>query len=362
MGHSGGAYEASKNRLERKFGGSCRRLAIYIEQLEGFRSIQFGNAKDVEEFSDLLDVTIVNLRESRQYHELGTGLLYVKLQRNLPEMMLANYHRWIFENNHLESVETLRDWIVQEAEFQTIATETIKGITANQKKKKHNNGTFLSDPKVYNFRQCKICNGKHGVWKCEVFQRMDINSKWSAVKKEKLCFCCLGGNHYSKDCKRRRKCGIKNCDKDHHKMLHFQKKDDSTKDGGDGGNGQDGPQSNQIQKSDGEQTLSTVSKNDSQVALRTVLVILSNGKNKLVVNALLDDGSTKSYVNSDVAFQLQTHGLVQRIQVGVLNGKIETLDVMPVELMVESLDGKMKRYISVYSETSDSWNESYQLE
>ena len=73
-------------------------------------------------------------------------------------------------------------------------------------------------------------------------------------------------------------------------MLHFQKKDDSAKDGGGGANGQDGPQSNQIQKSDGEQTLSTVSKSDSQVALRTVPVVLSDGKNKLVVNALLDDG------------------------------------------------------------------------
>ena len=61
LGHSAGAYEASKNRLERKFGGSRRRLAIYIEQLEGFGSIQYGNAKDVEEFSDLLDVAIINL-------------------------------------------------------------------------------------------------------------------------------------------------------------------------------------------------------------------------------------------------------------------------------------------------------------
>ena len=54
-------------------------------------------------------------------------------------------------------------------------------------------------------------------------------------------------------------------------------------------------------------------------------------------------------MNSDAAFQLQTHGSVQRIQVGVLNGKIETLDVMPVELMVESLDGKMKENISVFT-------------
>ena len=78
--------------------------------------------------------------------------------------------------------------------------------------------------------------------------------------------------------------------------------------------------------------MSTVSNNDSQVALRTIPVILSNGKDKLVVNALLDDGSTKSYVNSDVAFQLGTDGTVQKIQIGVLNGKLETLDVMPVEL------------------------------
>ena len=68
-----------------------------------------------------------------------------------------------------------------------------------------------------------------------------------------------------------------------------------------------------------------------------------------MVNALLDDGSTKSYVNSGVAFQLDTHGAVQKIQVGVLNGKMGTLDVMPVELMVESLDGKVKQEISAFT-------------
>ena len=57
---------------------------------------------------------------------------------------------------------------------------------------------------------------------------------------------------------------------------------------------------------------------------------MSNAKNKLVVKALLDDGSTKSYVDSDVDFQLGTHSTVQEIQIGVLNGKLEALDVVPV--------------------------------
>ena len=129
---------------------------------------------------------------------------------------------------------------------------------------------------------------------------MDINNKWNAVKKEKLCFCCLGDDYYSKDSKRRRKCGVQDCDKSHHKLLHFQKKGDPTERSGDGESGQDTPRSNQVRQGDGpgDQTLSTVSSNDSQNALRTIPVILSTAKNKLVVNALLDDGSTKSCVNS----------------------------------------------------------------
>ena len=77
FGHSAGAYEASINRLQRKFGRLCRRLALYIVQLEGFRSIQYDNAKDLEQFSDLLDDAVINLRESRQYHEFGAESLNV---------------------------------------------------------------------------------------------------------------------------------------------------------------------------------------------------------------------------------------------------------------------------------------------
>ena len=56
-------------------------------------------------------------------------------------------------------------------------------------------------------------------------------------KERKLCFCCLGDDCYLKDCKRRRKNGVQDCDKDHHKLPHFQKEDDSTKRSEDGARG-----------------------------------------------------------------------------------------------------------------------------
>ena len=89
-----------------EIGGIRRQIAIYVEDLENFRQIRTGNAKDLEQFADLLDIAIINLKETNQHHELGNDSLYTKLQRKLPQSLLANYHRWVFENNVPESVAT----------------------------------------------------------------------------------------------------------------------------------------------------------------------------------------------------------------------------------------------------------------
>ena len=65
-----------------------------------------------------------------------------------------------------------------------------------------------------------------------------------------------------------------------------------------------------------------------------------------MVNALLNDGSTKSY---KYIIQINhTSKSYKSLQGQVLNGKLET-GVVPVELMLESLDGKGKLEISVFT-------------
>ena len=94
LGHSTVAYSAAKERLERKYGGRCRQIAINLEELENFRPIQAGNARDLGDFADLLEKATINFEEAGQQHELGDGSMYIKLQRKLPESMLAMYNRW----------------------------------------------------------------------------------------------------------------------------------------------------------------------------------------------------------------------------------------------------------------------------
>ena len=203
LGHLGAAYEAAKERLERKIGCQRRKIALHVEELEAIKSVRPGNARDIERFADLLDVDMKNWAKGH----------YVSLCKKLNESALAHYHRWMSENGHWESVETLKEFIVQEAEFQTMASETIRGVNTASKsfeqkrnRKDSERSTFFGRDKkteshrktAYMSRPCKVCNGQHGVWRCKKFKAMSVQERWDAAKRLYLCFHCLGGDHLAK--------------------------------------------------------------------------------------------------------------------------------------------------------------------
>ena len=74
-GYSATAYHAAMDRLERKFGGERRQITIYLEEIDNFRLVRYGNSKDIEKHADLLDIAIVNLKEFNRCEELKDGML-----------------------------------------------------------------------------------------------------------------------------------------------------------------------------------------------------------------------------------------------------------------------------------------------
>ena len=367
LGHSGAAYEAAKERLERKFGGMRRQIAIYMEKLENFRQIRNGNAKDLEQFADLLDIAIINLRETDQHHELGSGSLYSILQRKLPQSMLTSYHRWVFDNNVTQSVVTLRKWVIQESEFLTVASETVYGVagrasdaqTTPQKPGQRNTRTFFGDNgdnRAKKTQCCQTCGTDHRIWTCQAFKQKGMAEKWEIAKRCKLCFRCLAGGHSGKTCPRSRQCGLNGCKELYHRLLH---RPSETEPKSTDQNGTDNQASGtQITSgSEGNKNLEQTTMTASNVptaefiALRTVPVILKNGDRSLKVNALLYDASTKTYVDSDVAAQLGLQGKTERVTVNVLNGQVETFETRPVYVELESLTGDVKLGVAAYTAT-----------
>ena len=179
LGHSASAYEVAKERLGRKFGGTRRRTALFLEEIENFSNIRPNNAADLTKFADLLDILTVNLKESNMTAELGAGLLYVKLQKKLPKNKLAAYHRWLFEKKLEGSVVHLRTWILQENAFDVIAEETTRGLLGSSQR---NSVDTYHGNRNTSVKKCKVCEASHELKDCPKFPGLSVGERSERVK------------------------------------------------------------------------------------------------------------------------------------------------------------------------------------
>ena len=146
--------------------------------------------------------------------------------------MLASYHRWVYENNISESVITLKTWVIQESEFQTIANETIHGFTcpsADIQTKRYisnydESRTFFGETGAIRSLQkqilCRLCGANHCIWQCQNYLQKNVPERWNLAKQFRLCYRCLVGGHLGKFCPKSRQCGLNGCQKLHNRLLH----------------------------------------------------------------------------------------------------------------------------------------------
>ena len=146
--------------------------------------------------------------------------------------MLTQYNRWIFEKD--EPFMTLRTWVLREAEFRTIASETFHGFTGRMA----NNIPARSVPRYGNQRAffgeikdkrslpkliCRECGKQHVIGNCRIFAQRSVRDRWNIAKRLQLCYRCLGEEHQGKSCPRSRTFGLDGCVDMQHRLLHKQK-------------------------------------------------------------------------------------------------------------------------------------------
>lgn len=50
---------------------------------------------------------------------------------------------------------------------------------------------------------------------------MSLNDRVSLLRKHKLCYNCLKGNHFSSTCRKPKACSVSGCNVKHHTLLHI---------------------------------------------------------------------------------------------------------------------------------------------
>ena len=177
-----------------------------------------------------------------------------------------------------------------------------------------------------------------------------------------LCYRCLAQGHQGKSCPQSRPCGQDGCIGLHHRLRHKQGSieqkplsldNTELKRIGDDDMNKPFKDRNTCLTEGKEQTEQTTMVTQSHVRadfirLRTVQVIFTNGGRSLKINALLDDLSTRTYVNPDVAAELGLKVRTEKVTVSVLNGQAETFDTKPVSVELKSVTGSLSMIVNAY--------------
>ena len=85
------------------------------------------------------------------------------------------------------------------------------------------------------------------------------------------------------------------------------------------------------------------------ISLRTVSIIVENESKSLIINVLLDDGSTRTYLNTDIAVKLGLHGEIRKSQVNGINGTVATFETAPVEFTLRIMNGQVNTVIEAFT-------------
>ncbi|XP_065196475.1 uncharacterized protein LOC135827967 [Sycon ciliatum] len=345
LGFTPSAYSAARRRLEKRYGGQRRLVAVHMQELEDFPAVK-NRAADFEKFADLLEVAVVKMTDAGMTSELGTGTLYTRMQKKLATENLVQYHRWVQETSANESVTTLLDWVNREAEIMATASETIDGIASTASSRQRRGGfndrkprnaessgrVFLAEKKS---ESCAACSEQHPVWKCPSFKAKTMDERWDLAKEKRLCYRCLGSGHCGAQCPRTRQCGVDKCSDTHNWLLHRKPKFDKVHSEPDRSTEGERPSRHNVGN-----VMSASNVSAAPGSLRTVPVLLSNNERTIRVNAFLDDGATQTLISASAAGALGLRGETKRITMSTLNGHQETFQSMPVTVTLSDVTKK----------------------
>ncbi|XP_055588874.1 uncharacterized protein LOC129741190 [Uranotaenia lowii] len=166
------------------------------------------------------------------------------------------------------------------------------------------------------FKTCIACKGKcRSMEKCSRFLNMSLDDRWSLVKERKVCRRCLTP-HRRWPCKGE-VCGTNNCQKKHHRLLHFEPKAPET-------------------------TVATVSIHrqvSSSILYRILPVTLYGPKGKVETFAFLDDGSAVTLLEDNIARQLGAEGKATSLCIQWTGGVTKTISgtrIVELEIAADS--------------------------
>ncbi|XP_055590290.1 uncharacterized protein LOC129742417 [Uranotaenia lowii] len=326
-------------RLRKQFGNPevlSTLLANRVQQLPGPSS---EDLKSVIDFGNAVDELTQHLRVSKLNDHLSNPILMQQLIQKLPScyaMQWVDFKRQqskvnletfsVFMENladkalevsyegarleeaskgkRRENSSAVKGFIhVADGEVQECCCHHIqRKMLDDPIREKLNENNMASTERPKPDRNCAVC-GKPGHFgkQCDELRSMSLEDRWKRVQTLNLCPLCLY-SHGANRCWSKRRCGINRCEQNHHPLLHWEPT---------------GPQHVVASCNSHRQC-------DQSVMFRIVPVMLYNNGKQLETLALIDEGSSVTLIDTELARLLEADGVHEPLKMKWTNGISQT--------------------------------------
>ena len=366
-------YVRARQLLAERFGSEFLVSEACINKVVTGPPVRPNNGEALQEFTDELRCCVETLNAMGRLNEVEDRSRMVALVQRLP---LYIQGRWRKEAVHtldrigrypgVQQLVTFLDKVSREVNDPVFGPLEFKGkkdvkpqkmtgsrsfnVVADNKGRKsggsagpksgHSGGT---DYKAKSPLSCLVCQGSHMLSSCKKFQGLDPVKRFEVVKQKRLCFLCLEGTgHGAYQCPKAGNCSVGSCNGKHHMLLHEvlgKAKAKVTQARDEGPKGQD--QSAELQSKCYSNSCKSSQSGKGRVGLPIVPVKIRGvgGDKCIVVHALLDPGSNRSFCSQALMLQLGLEGRSTQVSLETLSATGET-EAIEIALEASSCTGR----------------------
>ncbi|XP_035901806.1 uncharacterized protein LOC118507435 [Anopheles stephensi] len=305
--------------LEKSYGRADVLVNSLLEQIREAPALKPERLDSFIEYGELVAEICATVKTKGASERMYDAALLQELVDRMPAFLRWS---WGMHRRQLKGV-TLNDfgaWIQE-------ATDGAMAVTPPQPKKKtttrqvHAQHVETHVTQSSRNRACAVCNKDTcvAVGECIVFNQLSVSARWEKVRSLKLCKRCLG-KHYG-PCSVRVECGLQGCVAKHHRKLHRTTSEERPVEINHHG-----------------------TRTDSML-LRYVPVMLHGKSGPVYTHALLDEGSTVTLMEQELARELGVSGTLDPLCLLYSAGqKRDERESQRVTVQVSSVEEKAPVY------------------
>ena len=292
-----GGYDKARDILRNRFGNDHLVAQRVINDIKIGKAVS--KAADLQQLADDLEMTQATLDKLGMSSEIDNQRTIIDVLKRCKPYIYNKWKRKALEyketNDSYPKFSKFVDFMSQVARE---SNDPVYGAESLYVSKGSNFNVTVSEVSVtasgqqgVSRRPCVVCKQSHGLFACGVFKGKDPRARFEIAKQNRLCFNCLVPGHYANECRKPSLCSVPGCGQKHTKFLHIETRDTGTVSSN---------ESDQPQVTNG--LLQCAAMASGTVYLPIVPIKIN--ESSVSVYALLDSGSTNSFISQRLVSQL----------------------------------------------------------